>query len=179
MSVNVEKITVDPRYITFGTLDLGSTVGPIELVKEDSKKEIKADQRGPNPIAEIFTGSTYRVKCELQEVDVALLKELWNDITTEAYTPDTGTEVIGFGTSKNNTNLATVAKSLTLTQINAVDDSETIHFWKAYPNTEGLVLSGEENKTMVVEFVVVEDNSKVSEASYGVLGDYTQDFAAA
>ncbi len=175
--INVEKVVTDPRFIKFGTLDLGSTVGPIELIKEDSKKEIKADQRGPNAIAEIFTGTTYKVKCELQEVDVALLKELWNGITTEAHTPTTGSEVIGFGTSKIGTNMATVAKTLTLENLDGVTNADTIHFWKAYPNTEGLKLSGEENKTVTVEFVIVEDITKVDSCSYGVMGDYNQDFA--
>lgn len=176
MAVNVEKIKTDARYISFDSVDLGSTVGPIEFIKEDTKKEIKADQRGPNPIAELITGMSLRVKCELQECDVALLQKLWNDITTESVTPGAGTECIGFGTSKIGTNLATVAKPLTLKGINATDESDTIHFWKAYPITEGLKLSGEETRTMAVEFVVVEDTTKDKKVSYGVYGDYTQDF---
>ena len=43
--------------------------------------------------------------------------------------------MIGFGTSKIGVNMATVAKSLTLENLDGVTNEDTIHFWKAYPNT--------------------------------------------
>lgn len=170
--VNNLALGTDPRYLVFGTTNLGATSGPIELKKSAKIKDIKCDQYGDEVIDQIFQGEDMEIIATLKEVDAKMLRLLWAGInaidpTIEAAKKDG----IGFGTSQAGTLMSTLAKQLTCLKLSAatgdVDKADQIVFYKAYPITEGLKFSGNDDKEIQVTFKILADPTKDAKESKG------------
>jgi hypothetical protein len=135
-------------------------------------------------LGQIVTGSTVGpISVVLKETVAAKLKE-FIEVYGEAYTPSVGTgptEVSGWGAldgSKQFSNIATLGRKLVLhpTKNASSNLAGDLAFWNTFPNLTQLMISGEENRTVTVDFSVYLDESKVNEVSKFVYGDHTQNF---
>ncbi len=174
--MDVSKIKYKPVRVIFDGLDLGVTDAPVEFERTMNTKEVTCDQYGDDVLAEFFQSESLAVKAVFKEIDSNVTKKLFGGVN-EIFTPDGGTEVIGGGTSKAGTNLASVAKKLVLRPLNASDSdhSEDICFWLAYAKlTESLKYSGGEEFKYGIEFKPIIDPTKDTKINKYVIGDWTQ-----
>jgi hypothetical protein len=159
-----------------GSLDLGFLSGNVESSFEEQLLDITAHQTGTTVLSALRQGVSASITLTMQQATVAKLKDLFARTGGGAHTPAGGgaTELYGWGTSRQGDNAIPQSRRLILKPVNAVDESRTLCFWKAYPLPSSLVLSGEEAKTLEVEWRLFLDDSKPSEISYFAFGDYTQ-----
>ena len=165
-------------------LQMGYTDGNIEIGTELGLFDVTAHQTGTELLGQLVTGSTVGpITAVLKETVAARLKE-FIEVYGEAYTPVVGTsptEVSGWGAlagSKQFSNIANLGRKLVLhpTKNDASDLSGDIAFWNTFPNLTQLLISGEENRSVTVDFSVFLDESRVNEVSKFVYGDHTQNF---
>jgi hypothetical protein len=180
MATNVQNIKMEPCEVFWGGLeglDLGGTEGGIEISFETSTIEVKADQSGEQILDLIQSGTNITVSMTLLEGDAEKIKAMISDVSGDSYTPDEGTEVVGYGESKNFHNLSQYAKELVLRpmRLGAGNNSENFHFWKAIPNLESLSLSGTALKSFPITFTVIRDASKNAKINLFAFGDGTQE----
>lgn len=158
-----------------GSLDLGLLQGNVESSFEEQILDILAHQSGTTIRAGLRQGVTASVTLTMQEASVAKLRALFSKTGGDALTPSGGTEVYGWGTSRQGDNVIPQARRLNLHPVNAgVSLARDLTFWKAYPLPSSLVFSGEEAKVIEVEWRVFLDDRKRPEVSLFCFGDYTQ-----
>lgn len=174
------NIKVQPCNVSWGATDLGFLDGDIEVAFEEQATDITAHQEGTNVLTAIRTGKNITLSMTLKEVSSANLDLVFADAGGAAFTPAAGTEVIGWGRSKDFTSMLTQAQKLVLHPVanDALDLSEDLAFWKAYPIPESIAFSGENPKTMSISFRIFPDLTLEPEVSWFVIGDHTQSFAA-
>lgn len=177
----VSNIKVEPSDVTWGAVDLGFIDGDIECSFEEQAVDITAHQYGTNVLDGIRTGKTMEITLNLKESSSTTWENLFGDEAGGAdYTPAAGTEVIGWGTSKDFTGMLTQADKLILHPVTNASDNyaNDICFWKAYPMPGSLTRSGENPTVYSVTFKVFPDLTLTEEVQYFVYGDHTQTFTA-
>lgn len=158
-----------------GTLDLGLLQGNVEDTFEEQLLDITAHQTGTTILASVRQGVNATITTTLQETAVDKLKQLFSKTAGGTHTPSGGTELFGWGTSRQGKNVIPQARRLVLhPRALGTDRSRDLTFWKAYPSPNSLVYSGEEVQTLAVEWRIFLDESKPKEISYFAFGDYTQ-----
>lgn len=198
--MNINNIKTIPAFLHYGTLDMGLTDGAIEFTVEGINKEIKADQFGDEVLALINQGSNISFKAIFKEVTKEMLNEIYaqgglatvyNDgactggtsdgsekteaectLQSGTWTPNVNS-VLGFGSAKVGTNLASNAKIIKLVPKATSEVDKSLVFWKAYPVPGGINYSGADEATLEIEFKVIEDTTKPTEISKGYLGNPT------
>lgn len=162
-------------------LQMGYTDGNVEIGTELGLFDVTAHQTGSELLGQLVTGSTVGpISVVLKETVAARLKE-FIEVYGEAYTPAGGTEVSGWGAlagSKQFSNIATLGRKLVLhpTKNAANDLSGDLAFWNTFPNLTQILISGEENRSLTVDFSVYLDESRVNEVSKFAYGDHEQNF---
>lgn len=157
-----------------GSTNLGLLEGDISTSFEETTFEVFAHQYGTTLLSDLRQGVSVEVSMTMQESDPAKLKAVFASAAGGTHTPIGGTELWGWGTSKLGTSTIVQARRLVLKPVNAVDESETLCFWKAYAKPDALVISGENPQTTSVAFKIYRDESKPAAISYYSYGDYTQ-----
>jgi len=158
-----------------GALDLGLLSGNVDSSFEEQLLDITAHQTGTTILSSLRQGVSATITLTMQEATVAKLKDLFSKTGGGAHTPVSGTELYGWGTSRQGDNVIPQSRRLNLHPVNAgADFSRDLTFWKSYPLPSTLVISGEEAKTVEVEWRIFLDDSKPAEISYFAFGDYTQ-----
>lgn len=162
-----------------GSLDLGLLQGNVESTFEEQILDITAHQNGTTVISALRQGVSAEISLTMQETIIAKLRELFANTGGGAHTPSGGTEVFGWGTSRQGDNVIPQSRRLNLHPVNAgADLSRDLTFWKAYPQPDSLTFSGEEAKVLEVTWNIFNDESKKAEVSFFCFGDYTQDLSA-
>lgn len=162
-------------------LAMGYTDGNVEIGTELGLFDVTAHQTGTELLGQLVTGSTVGpISVVLKETIAARLKE-FIEVYGEAYTPAGGTEVSGWGAlagSKQFSNIANLGRKLVLhpTKNDTTDLTGDLTFWNSFPNLTQIMISGEENRSLTVDFSVFLDESRVNEVSKFVYGDHTQNF---
>lgn len=166
------------------SLVMGYTDGNVEIGTELGLFDVTAHQTGSELLGQLVTGSSVGpISLTLKETVAARLKE-FIEVYGEGYTPVAGTsptEVSGWGAlagSKQFSNIGNLGRKLVLhpTKNDASDLSGDLAFWNSFPNLTNLLISGEENRSVSVDFSVFLDESRVNEVSKFVYGDHTQNF---
>jgi hypothetical protein len=159
-----------------GSFDLGLLQGDVEFSYEETLLEVKAHQSGTQLLADLRQGTVNSVTLTMQETHAAALKEMFARSSGGVDTPSGGTEVFGVGTNRIGTNTISQARRLILhpTALESSDYSRSICFWKAYPQPESLVFSGENPQTLSVTFKTYKDDDKPEAINIWASGDYTQ-----
>lgn len=159
-----------------GNLDLGLLDGDIEVAFEEKLFEVTAHQTGVTVLADLRQGVSATVSLVLKESDTEKLNELFAKAAGGSHTPVAGTELFGWGTSKQGSNTIIQARRLVLHPVRllAADLSEDLCFWKAYPLPESLTFSGENPKIASVSFKTYLDDSKPEEVKLFAFGDWSQ-----
>lgn len=155
------------RLAEGGTIDLGLLEGDIEVSFEESLLEVTAHQSGVTPLADLRQGNISSLTLTLKESSLALQKAMLARAAGGSYTPSGGTEVFGWGTSRQGLNTIVQSRRLVLhpVALSASDYSRDVCFWKAYPMPESLTFSGENPETMSVAFKMYIDDNKPAAVS--------------
>jgi hypothetical protein len=173
-TLDVDTDFIFTRAQEGGSTDLGLLEGDISTTFSESTFEVFAHQYGTTLLSDLRQGVSVEVSMVMQESDPAKLKAVFSRSAGGTHTPLSGTELWGWGTSRLGTSTIIQARRLILKPVNAVDESETLCFWKAYAMPDSLTISGENPQTTSIAFKVYRDESKPSAISYFSYGDYTQ-----
>ena len=162
-----------------GSLDLGLLQGNVDSSFEEQILDVTTHQNGSTIVSALRQGVSAEITLTMQEAISEKLKELFAATGGDAYTPSGGTEVYGWGSSRQGDNVIPQARRLNLHPVNAgADLSRDLTFWKAYPLPNSLTFSGEEAKVLEVNWRLFLDEAKRAEISLFAFGDYTQDLNA-
>lgn len=160
--------------------DLGFTDGDIEISFTENYTEVTAHQEGTTKLSDIRTGYAVEdVTISLKESSVEQIRDMLVQMGA-AMTPSGGTEGIGFGTSKQFSQVLDQAEKLVLHPVALASSNRSRDwaFWLAYPKMDSIMLSPENPMMVNVSFKIYPDSSKDSRVRFAILGDHTQDFSA-
>lgn len=162
------------------SLSLGFLEGSVEPGLSEDIVDIQTLQTGTQIINSLRSGRNVdAISVTMLERDVAKLKEIIG-AGGHTFTPSGGTEVVSWGSedTKNFTSILNESRSLRLHPNNLVDSDRTEDwlFWRAYPNLNAVVFSGDAAATIQVEFIVRPDGLNDSKARLFVQGDWQQNF---
>lgn len=178
--VSADMLDVDTGF-TFtqaqegGSLDLGLLDGDIEVSFEETLFEVTAHQTGTSKIADLRQGVSAEVTLTLKESDKAKYKEIFVS-SGGTDTPSGGTEVFGWGKSRQGSNTVVQARRLVLhpVRLDTSDLTEDLCFWKAYAMPESIVYSGENAKVLSMSFKCYLDEEKPDAIELFAIGDWSQ-----
>ncbi len=158
-----------------GDLDLGLLDGDIEVSFEETLFEVTSHQTGTSKIADLRQGVSCEVALVLKEADLAKYKEIFV-AGGGTDTPTMGTEVFGWGTSRQGSNTIVQARRLVLHPVRLSDSDYSQDFcaWKAYPMPESITYSGENPKLLNITFKCYLDEEKPAAIQLFAQGDWTQ-----
>jgi len=171
----VSDIQVKPVEVYWNGANLGSTSGGVEVAVEVQSTDIVTDQTGQNIVDQYQVGTSLTVSMTLMELNAANYNSMIGDATGGNLTPAAGTEVSGYGTSRDFGSMLALCQELKLKPVGASDETTNWTFFKAIPIVESLSFASDAAKTMSVSFRVFKDSTKSSAISYGCYGDATQD----
>lgn len=159
-----------------GLLDLGLTEGDIEVTFEETLLSVTAHQTGVTPLADLRQGVVSEVALTMKEASPEKLKEIFAKAAGGTYTPLGGTELFGWGTSRQGLSTIVQARRLVMhpVALAASNHVRDLCFWKAYPMPESLVFSGENPQVVSLTFKIYLDDSKPEAIKQWAYGDYTQ-----
>jgi hypothetical protein len=160
--------------------DLGKTKEGIEISYEATLFDVKSNQTGELLLDQIIQGTNASATMSLLEVTKEKLGLIFGEGYGDKYTPAGGTEVVGFGSSKNFTSSFDSAGKLILHPVRLADSdrSEDVVFHKCVPLPESINYDGTDTKALSVSFNALVDESKASEVSLFAIGDWQQDLRA-
>lgn len=161
-------------------LDLGLIEGDITIGIEETFVDVTAHQFGPELLAQLRTANNFTLSLTLKEATQEKIAQLMS-FSAVAYTPSGGTEVIAYGAlagSKQFQSTLNDAATLVLhpTRLAVSDRTADYCFWKAYPVISEILHSGENTKSVTIDFSFFIDEYKVNEAKKMVYGDWQQNF---
>jgi hypothetical protein len=161
--------------------DLGLIDGDISISHSEDKVDVTGQQTGTSKRDQIRTGKQVEISVTLKETSKAQLKLLYTKAGGGKFTPTAGTEVFGWGTSKDFQPVSSDSGKLVLHPIvlDDTDHSRDFASWIAYPNLDSLNLSGENLVMVPLTFTIFPDTSKKSQLAWFTYGDHTQDLSAA
>lgn len=162
-------------------LDIGFIDGDVELGVTENLVDVTTHQTGAEVIAQLRNGITVGpISMALKEATAAKLREIASVIGKKATV--NGKEVVKLGGSKQFTNVLTDARKLVLhpQRLPLTNQDEDYCAWLAYPNLEGVVFSGENNKLINVTFNTFLDDLIELDARNGIIcGDTSQNYLSA
>jgi len=174
MAVTPGSFKIEPMDVTWNGTDLGATEGGVEVSFTEDLVDVVADQEGTRVLDAIRSGNSVEVSLTLKEMTVARWSQMFEDAGGGSLTPGGGTEVVGFGKSKNFTAISTQAAALTLKPTGSSDDLRNLLFHKAYPIPESISFVGDATEGMSVSFRVIPDATLADAIELFVFGDGTQ-----
>lgn len=174
MAVTPGSYVVEPMDVTWNSNDLGATEGGVELTFTEDLVDVVADQEGTRVLDAIRTGNGVEVTLTLKEMTVARWAQILEDGGGDSLTPSMGTEVVGYGKSKNFTAISTEATALTLKPTGSSDDLRNLLFHKAYPIPGSISFAGDATQGMSVTFRVIPDSTLDDGIELFAYGDGTQ-----
>jgi len=158
-----------------GFIDLGILDGDVEPSFTEDLLDVTGHQFGTSILAQLRQGNNAEVALVLKESTTGLYKEIFG-AGGSTFTPGSGTELFGWGDSKQGSNTLVNSRRLRLhpVALDAADRSEDLTFWLAYPNPDSIVFSGENFNTLNVTFTTFLDLGKPREIRRFAFGDSSQ-----
>lgn len=153
MTSSVDNIKIGVCKITYNSIDLGYTIGGVEVNVSTETRKMLVDQFGKTPVSESIMGREVKVKVPLAETTLDNLVAIMPGATKSGISPNftvTVTDGVAEGT-----NLKTLAKELRLHPISKADADKTEDFVIPLAGTAGgLVFSYqvEQERVFNVEF---------------------------
>jgi len=172
--------TFEVNYYGDSAVDLGYVDGDIEVTHEGQYVDLTAHQTGTMVLGHIGTGLTAGLTLNLKETAVTQLRKAIATGEGDSLIPDgtgvSGTEVIGWGTSRQFKPTFARARKLVLhpVALPASNMSRDLTIWKAFPKVSSLTFSGENVFMVPVEFSIYPDYTKDSRINMVCLGDGSQ-----
>lgn len=170
---NITNVIATPMSATWGGSALGLTEGDIEISFTEDLVDITAHQEGTNVLSSIRTGKRAEVALTLKETNMPLVKYMLGQAGQTVTASGAASSVIGWGAGRDFTQTLTQAQPLVFHPVTKAsgDHSEDITFWKAYPQPDSFVFSGENPRTLSFNFLIYPDSSKDPKVRLGVVGD--------
>jgi hypothetical protein len=158
------------------SVDLGYLDGDVEISTEENTVEVNSHQSGSTILADLRAGVSSEVSLVLKESDLDKLKAVFAESAGGSYTPVAGTELFGWGTSRQGLNTIIQSRRLIMHPVasSVSDKSRDLCFWKAYAKPSTLTFSGENPRTVEVTFACYLDTSKPEEIQLFSIGDWSQ-----
>ena len=191
LSVNVMRTNIGPVNAATADVDttftfevevaglggeLGRTKEGIEVTFEATVFDVNANQTGTLLLDQIIQGTSASASMALLEATKEKLALVIGEGFGDKYTPAGGSEVVGFGTSKNFKSSFDSAGKLILHPVRLADTdrSEDVVFWKTLPLPESINYDGTDTKALEVSFNALVDDNKREEVSIFSIGDWKQ-----
>lgn len=170
----VTNIKVQPMSVEWGGSALGFIDGDLSFAVAEDAVDITAHEEGTNILTAIRTGKSAEISMALKETNTALVKYIFQQGGSLATASGAASATIGWGNSKDFTQVTTQAAKLVLHPVvNAASNkSEDIAAWKAYPMVDSFDFSGENPSVINVTFKIFPDLTKDSHRLF-VIGDHT------
>lgn len=158
-----------------GSVDLGLLDGDVSPEFTEDLLDVTAHQTGTSILAQLRQGNNASVSLVLKEQTDNLYKEVFG-AGGDNFTPGAGTELYGWGDSKQGGNTLKNARRLRFHPYVLADNdrSQDLTFWLAYPNPDSIVFSGENFNTLSVSFTTFLDLNKPTEIRRFAFGDNSQ-----
>lgn len=158
-----------------GSINLGLLDGDVEPSFSEDLLDVTAHQTGTSVLAQLRQGNNADVTLVMKESTTNLYKEVFG-AGGAAFTPGAGTELFGWGDSKQGANTIVDARRLRLHPVSKADAdlSEDLTFWLAYPNPDSIVFSGENFNTLTATFTTYLDFGKPKAIRRFAFGDSSQ-----
>lgn len=158
-----------------GSTYLGLLDGNVEPSFSEDLLDLTAHQFGTSILSQLRQGNNAEVTLALKESTNALYQEIFG-AGGDTFTPGGGTELYGWGDSKQGANTLIDSRRLVFHPVaNAASDrSEDLTFWLAYPNPDSIVYSGEDFKLLNVTFTTFLDLGKPRAVRRFAFGDSSQ-----
>lgn len=161
--------------------NLGDTSDGIEVTFEATVFDVLTNQSPITPKDQLYQGSTASMTMSLLEITKARLLAILGGGFGDTFTPASGTQLIGLGTSKNfqssfNYAYRVVLHPLRMDGVAYVSAPlvEDVTFWKSVPLLESVNYSGTDLKAVSVTFNALTDDTRPEEISIYAVGDSTQ-----
>jgi hypothetical protein len=171
-----DNVKVIPMEVSWSGSAIGLTDGDIEFTIEEQLVDVTAHSEGTNVLTAIRTGKSAEISVTLKEVTPVRLKQMFGaaGFVGQASGASGTDTVLGFGNSKDFTQVTAQAAKLILHPANKVssDRSEDIAAWKAYPVPGSITFSGENPATASVTFRIFPDCTKADQFRLFVYGDH-------
>ncbi len=160
-------------------LDLGETASAIEFTAETNAVDVTANQTGPLINTRLGQAGGGTVSLDLQNISKERLKTLLAEGYGDSYTPQGGTELVGYGTSKIGVNALELAGRLRLhpLRLDPSDRTEDLNFWKTVPELQSTNYSGTDVRVLNVDFTALRDQFKEEGINIWAFGDGNQDLS--
>lgn len=166
---SVDNVKVGVCSVTFNGVDLGHTLGGVEVVYEPSHYDVIVDQYGETVVEKKLVGEKLTAKVPLAEYTIANLKAAM----PQGQFQGAANRRVHFGKSSGSS-AKSVSAQLVLHPINEGTRAFDVVFHKAYVASEiTLVHKIDETKVIEVEFEALLDETKSDNNYLGFIGDST------
>lgn len=169
--MDVSNVKIGPAKITYGSTEVGHTLGGSKVAYEQKFADIKVDYYGDTPVDRVLTGEGLTVKVKLAESTLENLKACMPFASLENSGQKNMLSVGSIAGQKASANVATLVLHPTYLADN--DTSEDVVMYKAV-STEPIELNYEYDNERVYEvtFVALIDESKEDGNLLGHFGDW-------
>lgn len=167
---DVTKVKVGPCSVTYNGVDLGHTVGGVEVIYTPTHFDVQVDKYGDTAVEKVLTGEDLRAKVPLAEYTIANLK----NAMPQGQFQGAANARVHVGKSAGASARAAAAQ-LVLHPLNEGTRAFDIVFHKAYvANQVKLEHKINATKVVEVEFEALLDETKSDNNYLGFIGDSTQ-----
>lgn len=175
-SVDVDTAYTVTTELVGSDFDLGFTDGETAVALSEDLLDIVTQQTGTAILERYRTGKNIdAISIPMKESTAAKLKVIL-DAGGDSFTPAGGTEVTGWGSSKDFSGVFVDSRKLIIhpKRLAVGDLSEDLTFWRAYPMLENLNFSGDAEQLITVSFSILPDCFIDERISLLMKGDHTQ-----
>lgn len=166
---DITKVKVGVCSVVYNGVDLGHTLGGVEVSYEPSHYDVTVDQYGETVVEKVLTGEKLMAKVPLAEKTIANLKAA----IPQGQYQGAANRRLAIGKSSGASARA-VAAQLVLHPINEGTRVYDVVFHKAYAaNTITLAHKIDEQAVIEVEFEALLDETKSDNNYLGFIGDST------
>lgn len=167
---DVTKVQVGVCSVVYNGLDLGHTIGGVEVIYKPKFKEIMVDLYGDTKVEQILVGEDLSAKVNLAEYTIANLR---NSIPQATFGGAANARItIGAKAGKSN---KAVAYPLTLHPISQGTLAYDVNFYKAaVANQVTLKHTNKDEKVIEIVFDALLDETRSDGNYLGMIGDSTK-----
>lgn len=166
----IANLRVEDMQVFYKEIDLGFTLGGVELSYEREFVDLTADQYGNTPLDKVLSGQSLKIKCMLAEPTKANLAK---SIPEGAYSIAGGDDKLGLG-AEAGYRLRDDAGLLRLhpRRLAGSDTNEDIYIWLAVSTAAiNQAYKVDEQRVLEVEFEALVDPSQPARTKLGQVGN--------
>lgn len=166
---DITKVQLGVCTVSYNGLDLGHTMGGVEVVYKPTHKDITVDLYGDTKVEQVLTGEQLTAKVPLAEYTIANLR---NALPQSTFAGAANTRItIGAKAGKSG---KAVAYQLVLHPVSQGTRAYDVVFYKAYVSSQiTLKHTNKDEKIIEITFEALLDETKSDGNYLGLIGDST------